>query len=98
MPCILVSILLKPGVTKLERNNVMKRILVIIMLASLASNAFAGDYKQFFLVNGAQATAEQAILASLRGAEAYKCTSVEAKVSKAGTSIGLKNIKKPRKE
>lgn len=75
----------------------VKRLAIITILLSLSATAFGADnpkYKQFYLLNGSQASAEEAILASLKGGEAFKCVSVQAQVSKAGTSIGLKNVKK----
>lgn len=71
----------------------------IIVLSALfaATTAFSADnpnYKMFYLVNGAKASAEQAIIASLKGAETFKCQSVESKVSKSGTSIGIRNVKR----
>jgi hypothetical protein len=68
----------------------------IVITLLLSSNAFAAEYKQFYLVNGKEVAAETAILASLKGGEAYRCVSVESKVSKSGTSIGIRNVKKPR--
>lgn len=72
----------------------MKLVLIVTLFVS--ATASAADYKQFYLVNGKEVAAETAILASLKGAEAYRCQSVEAKVSKAGTSIGIRNVKKPK--
>lgn len=54
-------------------------------------------YSQFFLVGGKQVDAATAIVQALNGREAFKCTSVTATVSKAGTSIAIKNVKKPKK-
>lgn len=69
---------------------------LVIVLSLITLNASAADYKQFYLVNGKTVSPEVAILASLKGQEAFKCNSVEAKVSKAGTSIGIRNVKKNR--
>lgn len=54
-------------------------------------------FKQFYLVGGHEVDPATAIVQSLSGREAYKCTAVVAMVSKSGTSIGVKNIKKPAK-
>lgn len=57
----------------------------------------AHPYSQFFLVGGKQVDAATAIVQALNGREAFKCAAVVAKVSATGTSIGIKNVKKPRK-
>lgn len=73
----------------------MKLVVVVLSLVTLSAHAADNPkYKQFYLVNGSKSSAEEAILASLKGAEAFRCQSVEAKVSKSGTSIGVRNIKK----
>lgn len=65
------------------------------MLSALLARA--GEFKQFYIENGKTVTNEQAILGAIRGNEVYLCKSVEAKVSKAGTSIAVHSIKKPAK-
>lgn len=81
----------------METMKVWFWILLTMCLISAASHA--GEYKQFFLdASGRQLSSEEAILASVKGAETFRCQSVEYKVSKSGTSIGLKNIKKPKVE
>lgn len=70
-------------------------ITVLSLLAAVAAAAADNPaYKQFYLVSGKQVSAETAILASLKGNEAYRCVSVESKLSKSGTSIGIRNVKK----
>lgn len=71
------------------------KIIILSLFVSLPVHA-ATDYEMFYLVNGKKSSAEEAIIASLKGAEAFKCVSVESKVSKAGTSIGLRQVKKPK--
>lgn len=73
----------------------MKLLTLIGILASTTTHA--AEYKQLYLVNGKESSAEQAILASMKGSEVLKCQSAEFKVSKSGTSIGIRNVKKPRK-
>ncbi len=73
----------------------MKLLLVLLALIGATATA-APSYKLFFISNGKTIAAEDAIMAASRGNEVYKCQAVEAKVSKSGTSIGLKNIKKPK--
>lgn len=78
----------------------MKTITIIVILMATAANALAGpnDYRLFYLVNGKETKAEEALLASLRGQSVVKCQAVKAKANKTGSSIGFKNIKKPQIE
>ena len=69
---------------------------LIMALAFTAASAQAAEFKQIFTINGSQATAQEAIIAAANGKEVMKCQTVEFKVSKSGTSIGLKNVKKPK--
>lgn len=73
----------------------MKTIAILASLFSLQANA-AVNYKQFYLVNGKQSEMSQALMAAINGQEVVKCQTVEAKVSKSGTSISMRNIKKPK--
>ncbi len=81
----------------------MKQVFQGLVFLGLIFSAFAKyahaeetKYKLFYInKSGSQIDATKALLASLKGDEVYKCQSVESKVSKAGTSIGLHNIKKP---
>lgn len=82
--------------TRLATKTTLFIFAITIIAALYNKAAHAAEYKQFFLVNGKETVAEKAIIAALNGQEAFKCVSVEAKVSKAGTSIGLKNLKKPK--
>lgn len=85
--------------------GILKAIAILLALSaiSLLLNMWAqaadiknAEYKQFFLSNGKNVSAQQAILDSLRNeSDVFKCTSVVAMPSKSGTSIGLKNVKKP---
>lgn len=83
----------------------MKKLFQGIVFASIliqACSKFAHaeeKYKLFYInQSGTQIDATKALLASLKGDQVYKCQSVESKVSKTGTSIGLRNIKKPKAE
>lgn len=70
---------------------------VVIALIMSTSIAQATEYKQFFLTeSGKQIDNTEAIMSAAQGTQVYKCQSVEFKVSKSGTSIGLKNVKKPK--
>lgn len=74
----------------------MKIITIIAIVLATAANAMgAQEYKLFYLVNGKETPAEQALLASLRGQDVVKCQAVKAKANKTGSSISFKNIKKP---
>lgn len=72
----------------------MKRLIVALLMIS--STAMAGKYDLIYLRNGKQVTPEQGILAAASGETIYKCQTVEAKVSKSGTSVSLRAIKKPK--
>lgn len=68
-------------------------ILTAIVLVSISSNAA----ETFFMSkDGKRLEATQALQSSLAGQEVMKCQPVEAKVSKAGTSITLRAIKKAK--
>ncbi len=78
--------------------TIIQAILVTLILVT-GFKAFATDYQlKFTDESGHQVSSEQAIIGSLQGKTMFKCQTVEAKVSKAGTSIGIRNIKKPKKE
>ena len=70
------------------------KYLILIVLSISASQA--ADQKIHYTSKGQTLNAQAAILAAMRGEEVYKCQTVEAKVSKSGTSIGLKNVKKTK--
>lgn len=63
-----------------------------------AADLPAAEYKQIYLdsSSGRQMEAHEAILAAVKGQTVYKCQTVEAKISKSGTSIGVRNVKKPK--
>lgn len=69
---------------------------IIMALAFTTASAQAAEFKQVFTVNGTETSAQEAIIAAANGKEVMKCQTVEFKVSKSGTSIGLKNVKKPK--
>lgn len=78
---------------------------VLALVSSLsASIVFAADspapagakYEQFFLLNGKRVSGEEAIMGSIKGTPAFKCNAVQATVSKSGTSVGIRAVKKPR--
>lgn len=57
------------------------------------------EYKLIYLNSGfKQIEATQALLEATKGNEVYKCQTVSAKVGKTGTSISLKQNKKPKVE
>lgn len=74
----------------------MNRLILATVLIS-STHAMADKYKLIYLdAKGRQVSAEEGILKAAGGEEVLKCQTVEAKVSKSGTSISLKNIKKPK--
>lgn len=75
----------------------MKKIIAILLICGVVQ---AETPYALFYVNssGKKLDTAEALLKSVNGETVYKCQSVEAKVSKAGTSIGLHNIKKPKTE
>ncbi len=76
----------------------MKTLTILTILYATLANAMAAEYKLFYLVNGKETPAEQALLASLNGKDVVKCQAVKAKANKTGSSIGFKAIKKPSAE
>lgn len=54
-------------------------------------------YELFYVSkSGSKVEVVDAIVSAAKGESIYKCQSVEFKVSKSGTSISLKNVKKPK--
>lgn len=75
--------------------------LIAITLISLSASAAelpSPEFNQYY-VNGSgqKLEAESALVKSVQGETIYKCQTVTAKVSKSGTSIGIRAVKKPRK-
>lgn len=74
----------------------MKLSIITIATLLLATQAHAATaYEQFFLLDGKKVPSEAAIMGAIQGKAAFRCQAVEAKVSKSGTSIGIRNVKKP---
>lgn len=67
--------------------------LVMLPSTSSASDQYAIKYED---ASGRALTASEGILKASTGETIYKCQTVEAKVSKSGTSVSLRNIKKPK--
>lgn len=77
----------------------MKKLVVILSLASLASiSAQAAEQKIYYLHSGKTIDVSEALVRSLRGDEIFKCQNVEAKPNKKGTSISLRSVKKAKTE
>jgi hypothetical protein len=74
----------------------MKYIVLISIFTAISANA--ADFELFYLVGNSRMSADSAIIQSIKGETVYKCQSVETKVSKSGTSVSLKNVKKPKAE
>lgn len=71
--------------------------LIVGLLVGSTLTAGAAQYEQVFLNSSKQViTNEDAIIAAANGETVYKCNSQEFKVSKSGTSISVKNVKKPK--
>ena len=60
-----------------------------------AVSAHAAGVPATYIVNGHSASPQEAIIAAIKGNDVLQCKPVEMKVSKSGTSIGLKAKKKP---
>ena len=74
-----------------------KLIIGVLVGSTLTVNA--AEYEMFFLSkNGNKISNEEAIIAAANGETVFKCQSQEFKVSKSGTSISVKNVKKPKVE
>lgn len=65
---------------------------LIIFLASV--NAWAVETNVVFTKSVSAIPAETAVLSAAGGETVYKCQPVEMKISKSGTSVSLRNIKK----
>lgn len=75
----------------------MRHVVVILALISaqaMAKTAKAKTEVHYITSSGQEVAVTEALLSSLKGETVYKCTQVESKVSKSGTSIALKT-KKP---
>jgi hypothetical protein len=60
-----------------------------------AANVLAANQNVFYTDSkGNRLETSDALLASVKGTEIFKCQPVEAKISKSGTSIGIRTIKK----
>lgn len=75
----------------------MRQIVLTIAVLQISVMSYgASKYDLHYLVNGAKVTSESAIQSAIKGVTVHKCQTVEAKVSKSGTSISLQNVKKPK--
>lgn len=76
------------------------KVLIIVLMSSLftvTASAGAAKYDQVFLsASKSELTPEQATLDSLAGKTVYKCITQETKAGKSGTSISMRNVKKPK--
>lgn len=71
-------------------------IAVSIMTLVISATSFAAASKSvpaIFHVNGKIVSAQEALMAASEQKEVYKCTQVELKPSKSGTSFSLRNKK-----
>ncbi len=83
----------------------MKRVFLTLALGAVGlTGSLAGaqeainpqEYKQVYLVGGRETNAAEAIVAAVKGESVLKCQSVQATISKSGTSLSVKNVKKPK--
>lgn len=73
----------------------MKTILTILLLSSIAQASTS--YDQYYTDStGRRVEPETALISSVKGETVYKCQTVESKLSKSKTSIGLHAVKKPK--
>lgn len=70
----------------------------LILSLVLTSSVNASEYRMYYSIGGKQVETSEALLRSLKGEEVMKCQTVEAKASKSGTSIGMRNVKKKKSE
>ena len=69
----------------------MNKYIVVMMFICSGANAA----NAVFVKNvGSGISAESAILSAASGEVVYKCQQVEMKLSKSGTSVSLRNVKK----
>lgn len=66
-----------------------------ILFLVLASSVNAAEYKSYYVANGKTVDNAEAFAIALKGSEVVKCQTVEARPNKKGTSITLRNVKKP---
>ena len=71
----------------------MSRFLVLLALVSQTALAADKPKPIFLTAKGDQVEPTQALILALNGDQVYKCTLVEAHVSKVGTSISLRGKK-----
>lgn len=74
----------------------MKKVIVILGLLAAAVAHASPEYKQFYVVNGKEVSAEVALISSIKGADAYQCKAIETKLNKNKTGINLRAVKKPK--
>lgn len=77
----------------MKKSVIVGTILIVCALGQLSHAA-----GKLFYVNASrqELSAEQAIIGAFKGDEVYKCQQQEGKISKSGTSIGVKNVKRTK--
>lgn len=77
----------------------LSTLVILAALFTAASAQASTEYKMFYTTSdGKVISNEQALLAAMKGGAVYKCQSVEAKVNKYGSSISVRNVKRPSKK
>lgn len=69
------------------------KIAIVLALGFAATTAFSAPIKPTYMINGKVVTPETALRAALANQDVMACKPVEAKLSKAGTSFGLRQKK-----
>lgn len=73
----------------------MKTAFAILLICSVSKAAV--KYDQFYTdANGKRLETSVALVDAIKGADIYRCQTVETKLSKSGTSIGIHTVKKPK--
>lgn len=77
----------------MKKSVIVGTILLICALGQLSHAA-----GKLFYMNASrhELPADQAIIGAFKGEEIYKCQQQEGKISKNGTSIGVKNVKRSK--
>lgn len=76
----------------------MNKLIAICLISISASAAELATpkYEQYYTdANGGRVETEAALIRSVQGETMFKCQTVEAKISKSGSSIAMKSVKKP---
>lgn len=77
--------------------NILLTLTLIASIQAVAADLPQPKFEQFYQTqSGARIEAGQAIVSALNGDTVFKCQTVQAKLSKSQTSIGIRAVKKPK--